>query len=151
MQEVTLYIDSIGGQQTVSLENEISFGRTELAKIALNDPTLSRLHATIFREGEDVWLLDENSSNGCFVNGERVATERKLRNGDEILLGSNTRIYVEINQPNAYTSPSAAAGSSPKPASKQQPAAAAKASAPQPAATADQKTSIPLVPLIGGA
>ena len=82
MQKVTLYIETPDGQRTVPLENEISIGRTNLAQMVVNDATLSRLHATIFREGEDVWILDENSSNGCFVNGERVITERKLRDDD---------------------------------------------------------------------
>ncbi len=97
MKTVTLYIETPdGGQQTLTLGDEISIGRTSSAQLVLSDQSLSRLHATIFREGEDVWILDENSSNGTFVGGERIAPERKLKDGDEILLGSHTRIYVEI-------------------------------------------------------
>ena len=58
MQKVTLYIEGPDRQHTVTLENELSIGRTDAAQIILNDPSLSRLHATIFREGDEVWILD---------------------------------------------------------------------------------------------
>jgi hypothetical protein len=98
MREITLYIESPDGrrQQTVKLENEVTFGRTNLAQIVIADAQLSRVHAVVWREGDDVWIADENSTNGTFVNGERVALERKLNDRDEITLGTDTRIFVEI-------------------------------------------------------
>lgn len=145
MQTVTLYIETPGGQQVVRLDQEISIGRTNLAQLVVNDPSLSRLHATIFREGEEVWILDENSSNGTFVGGERVSPERKLRDRDEILLGSNTRIYVEINQSFGQTQP--------KPAAKHaaSPIAAAKSPQIPTPPGAPKKPSLPLIPIIAGA
>jgi hypothetical protein len=149
MQEVTLYIETPDGQRTVKLDNEISIGRTDLAQLVVNDPSLSRLHATIFREGDDVWILDENSSNGSFVNGQKVSPERKLRDGDEIQLGSNTRIYVEIQQPSTATRPQAANTRGQSSVTPQPSSAPPK---PQPAAQpAQQKTSLPLIPIIGAA
>src|SRR5215210_3902629 len=96
MREITLYIETPdGGRQRVALENEITVGRTNLAQIAIEDAQLSRLHATIWREDDDVWIQDENSTNGTFVNGERISGERKVNDRDEILLGTETRILVE--------------------------------------------------------
>lgn len=147
MNTVTLYIETPNGQQTFTLENEISIGRTSAAQLVLNDPTLSRVHATIFREGGDIWVMDENSSNGTFVNGERVAPDRKLRDGDEVRLGSHTRIYVEIRQPSIYTTP---APEQIKEKNVVQPSATIN-QPPAPSSVPTQKNSIPLIPLIGAA
>ncbi len=67
-----------------------------MAQVVLGDGQLSRLHATIFRDGDSVFVADENSLNGTFVNGERVSGEKRLQNGDEIRLGSESFIFVEI-------------------------------------------------------
>src|SRR5215210_8051989 len=97
MREIILHIEAPdGARQQVALENEITIGRTSLAQIVVDDAQLSRVHATVWREGDDVWIQDENSTNGTFVNGERISTERKLNEGDEILLGTETRIFLEI-------------------------------------------------------
>lgn len=95
MKEVTLHIESPSETREINLTNEVSFGRTNLASVVLDDASLSRLHATVWREGDDIWIQDENSSNGTFINNQRLSEERLLEDGDEILLGS-TRIYVEI-------------------------------------------------------
>jgi pSer/pThr/pTyr-binding forkhead associated (FHA) protein len=146
MQTVTLYIETPTGQQVVRLDQEISIGRTNLAQLVVNDPSLSRLHATIFREGGDIWILDEKSSNGTFVNGERVSPEKKLKDGDEILLGSDTRIYVEIAQPFGNTQPKPAATTSTAKPSVTATNATQIPTTPAPS----QKPSLPLIPIIAG-
>lgn len=53
----------------------------------------SRRHATILREGGDLYLLEETATaNGTFVNGQRIATGRKVRivDGDEVRFGGVT-------------------------------------------------------------
>ncbi|MGI8470372.1 MAG: DUF5715 family protein [Pyrinomonadaceae bacterium] len=100
MNEITLRVETVSETREINLANEVSFGRANLASIVLDDATLSRLHATVWREGDAIWIQDENSSNGTFVNNQRLSDERLLKDGDEILLGGNTRIYVEI-RPNA--------------------------------------------------
>lgn len=158
MNTVTLYIETPAGQQTVSLETEISIGRTNQAQLVLNDQTLSRVHATIFREAGDIWLMDENSSNGSFVNGERVVRDRKLRDGDEIQLGSHTRIYVEIQQSSSAYTQQPLAETMPGKSFQSPPSSTAGAPVnqstiqPPPTVANDNKPgSIPLIPLIGGA
>lgn len=152
MQTVTLYIETPGGQQNYALGNEVSIGRASLAQLVLDDQTLSRLHATIFREGEAVWIMDENSSNGTFVNGERVAPDRKLRDRDEIKLGSHTRIFIEISEPSGYAQPSSSNRNDSKPAAQATAAPINQPPVPQIATPKTQKPKgIPLIPLIGGA
>src|SRR5215204_4312678 len=53
-------------------EGKVSFGRGSEADHRFDDDGLSRLHATVYREGENVWMTDENSTNGSFVNGEKI-------------------------------------------------------------------------------
>jgi FHA domain/Family of unknown function (DUF5715) len=95
MQKVTLQIQNPNGNQEVLLENELSIGRTDMARLVLNDPGLSRLNSTFELHNGEVWIYDENSTNGTFVNGERIK-EKRLVDGDEVRIGNETRIYVEI-------------------------------------------------------
>ncbi|MEJ7698397.1 MAG: FHA domain-containing protein [Pyrinomonadaceae bacterium] len=84
-------------RKTVSLAEEISVGRTNLAQVVLPDTGLSRLNTIFFRDDDTVFVVDENSLNGTFLNGEKVPNEpKRLFDGDEIRIGSSTRIRVEI-------------------------------------------------------
>ena len=53
----------------------------------INDPNASRRHAEIRRVGNDVVVVDLNSTNGTRVNGAAVR-ERKLVDGDQIVIGT---------------------------------------------------------------
>ena len=131
MIEVTLTVLSPDGTQEVSLEgNRLSVGRTDEAALMINDNGLSRLHATIHRDGDRVWILDENSTNGTEVNGAMVPPSgTPLKDGDEIIIGNDTVITVNFNRVAPATtgarSASAQAGSSSAAAAHGAPAAAA--------------------------
>ena len=97
MKNVTLHIETYDGAKTVTLEDETSFGRTDAAKIVLGDSGLSRLNTSFFRDEDAVFVVDENSTNGTFVNGEKIASRpHQIFNGDRIKIGSQTNIRVEI-------------------------------------------------------
>ncbi len=97
MKKVVIHIDSENEHREVLLEDELSIGRTDLAQLVLPDSGLSRLNTTFFRDDDDVFILDENSTNGTFVNGEQVFSEpQKIADRDEITIGNNTQIYIEI-------------------------------------------------------
>ena len=61
--------------------------------ILLADARVSRQHAQIVLRGDIPYITDLNSSNGTFVNGQRVYTDHPLRPGDAIQMG-NTRLIV---------------------------------------------------------
>jgi adenylate cyclase len=65
-----------------------TLGRHPANTLRLVDREVSKEHAVIEQAGRDFTLKDLNSSNGTFVNGRRVK-EMKLRDGDEISLGSS--------------------------------------------------------------
>lgn len=57
--------------------------------IAIQDSRLSRSHAVLrYVEHQGFYLVDLNSSNGSYVNGELVRQSRLLRDGDRVRLGS---------------------------------------------------------------
>lgn len=67
-------------------------GRETTNPIALDDTQASRLHATVWEQQGTLYLRDENSRNGTFVNGARVQ-EIALKPGDQIRIG-NTVLTV---------------------------------------------------------
>ncbi|HKR11899.1 MAG TPA: transglycosylase SLT domain-containing protein [Pyrinomonadaceae bacterium] len=76
--------------------DQVSLGRGEVT-LKLSDAGLSRLHATIYRDGDRVWILDEGSTNGTSVNGAPVpAAGLPLKDGDEIAMGDDTAIAIRI-------------------------------------------------------
>ncbi|MDE2126213.1 MAG: FHA domain-containing protein [Armatimonadetes bacterium] len=69
-------------------------GRAAEAQISLcRDNSVSRRHARIIEE-EGQWLIqDGKSTNGLYVNGERVA-EHWLRSGDRVTMGVTTLVIT---------------------------------------------------------
>jgi hypothetical protein len=67
-------------------------GRSLAAHVRFDDPTVSRRHALIHREGDAIRVLDDRSLNGVWVNGERVDW-RELEDRDELTLG-RFRLYL---------------------------------------------------------
>ena len=100
MLKVTLTYSTDEGFEEFAFEGEkISFGRGGDSDKQLNDDGLSRLHATIFREEDDFWIVDENSTNGSFVNGEKVNPHgTALFDGDTIKIGNYTTITINIGE-----------------------------------------------------
>ncbi len=68
------------------VKGTLSFGRADANTVTLKDAKVSRQHAQIQQQGKEFILIDLNSSNGTFVNGERIE-EHVLANGDEIQIG----------------------------------------------------------------
>ena len=62
-------------------------GRDE-ADIQIDSPTVSRRHARIRISGTEAVVEDLGSKNGTFVNGEEVSTVVRLKDGDEVQVGS---------------------------------------------------------------
>src|SRR5512142_2200648 len=50
----------------------LAIGRDPACELCVADPSLSRRHALLVREGATWFVVDEGSSNGTYVNGERI-------------------------------------------------------------------------------
>lgn len=76
------------------LENPLTrLGRAVENEVVLVTKRASREHAHIRREGRKVFLDDMDSTNGTFLNGERVVGTVQLRDGDQIAIGEVTFIF----------------------------------------------------------
>jgi len=141
MTHVILHIENGYERRDFELGEEVTIGRTDASSLVLSDSGLSRRNTTIFRDGDAVLIADENSLNGTILNGNRIqgaATE--LRNGDEIRIGSETLIRVEIAD--------AVAKSGVNPPAFESPAAAISSSQTQPAVfQRSEKRSLPWIPI----
>ena len=117
MLDVRLTYPTPDGSREIRIDNpKTTFGRGSEAEFRFTDDGLSRLHASIYVDGERVWIVDENSSNGTFVNGLRVSgSGTPLRTGDAIKIGNSTVLNIRISEKAAEPAPifaSAASGSS---------------------------------------
>ncbi len=70
----------------------INMGRDSSNEIVIDDPKSSRQHAKIKLEGDNFVIYDLASSNGTFVNGEKI-TSVKLNDGDEIKIGDTVLAF----------------------------------------------------------
>lgn len=123
MSEITLIVNSREGIKKIPLEvNRLTIGRSDEAALVIDDGGLSRLHASINRDGERIWVLDEASTNGTFVNDVEVPPQgTPLQDGDEISIGNETTITVSFDAPaakvattsRAFALADAAAGAAP--------------------------------------
>lgn len=75
------------GPRTDEFKGErIGLGRASEADVHLEDDSVSLAHVTVERRGQHFYLCDSQSSNGTYVNGQRVV-ERKIKDGDLIGIG----------------------------------------------------------------
>ena len=65
-------------------KERITLGRLADNDVVLSDRLVSRHHATIVRVGSQFQLEDRGSTNGTYVNGERIVGRYTLQDGDTI-------------------------------------------------------------------
>ena len=94
---VSPQIEVISGVRSWRLE--LAADRSTIGKAAENDvalpddPTASHLHAVLERFPAGWCVTDLGSSNGTWVNGERIWASRRLRHGDEIRVGQTRLMF----------------------------------------------------------
>ena len=87
MSEFTFIEQSPSQGAEHAVEQGTTIGR-EGCDITLGDPDVSRRHAEIEVSNGDILISDLGSTNGTFVNGERIDQPRTLRDGDEVRIGA---------------------------------------------------------------
>jgi predicted component of type VI protein secretion system len=71
-----------------------TIGKADENDIALSDDaTASHLHAVLERFAAGWCVTDLGSSNGTWVNGERIWSSRRLRHGDEVRIGQTRLLF----------------------------------------------------------
>lgn len=90
---VVVQIDSHTECVALCPKQRIDIGRDPSADVFIDDPTLSRRHASLqIREGA-AWIQDLRSRNGTFIDGDRVASGA-LEPGQQARLGKHVFLWV---------------------------------------------------------
>ena len=91
-----------GGEFALEMNQELIIGRSSELEMVLIEDMVRRHQAKITVSDDDISIEDLGSTNGTFVNGEKI-TKCKLKEGDRILIGTSIikLVYEEYdaNQP----------------------------------------------------
>ena len=72
----------------VPIRGIITLGRKPENTIVLTEPFVSGNHARIYAKNNNLYVEDLNSTNGVYVNNERIQEKYKLVADDEVKIGS---------------------------------------------------------------
>ncbi len=90
-------IDGLSHGIHVKLRKDRMVIGREKADLILKDQAVSRNHAEIVRQDDDYLIRDLNSTNGTYVNGQRLK-ERVLKHMDEIWVGKCRLLYTLLGR-----------------------------------------------------
>src|SRR5260221_9148547 len=85
-----------GGEFPLRMDREIIVGRSSDLDMVLVEDMVSRKHAKILASADEILIEDLGSTNGTFVNGEKVKQAR-LKEGDRILIGTSIIKLVAVD------------------------------------------------------
>lgn len=92
----------------------ITFGRNENNDVIINDPFVGRNHCQIVENDGKLLVVDLSSTNGTFVNGQRITGQQPLSMSDEIRIGQTTLNWQPYFRQSPAPSPSPDPAPSPK-------------------------------------
>lgn len=96
-----------GGEFPIVPERELVIGRSNDIDVALIEDMVSRRHARVLLQGDSLIIEDLGSTNGTFVNGEKIRRAR-LKEGDKILIGTSIIRVASADSDSGSTSESEA-------------------------------------------
>lgn len=96
-----------GGEFPLRLDREIIVGRSSDLDMVLVEDMVSRKHAKITASAEQIIIQDLGSTNGTFVNGEKIKKAR-LKDGDRILIGTSIIKLIAVDNSSQLVSEEAA-------------------------------------------
>ena len=74
--------------ETMLGQNPITVGRDSGNDIEIDNPAVSGIHARIWQEDATIYIEDAGSTNGTYVNGEKI-NKAALNEDDEVLIGKH--------------------------------------------------------------
>jgi len=85
--------------------DKTTVGRLEDNSFQIAEPSVSSHHCEVIQRGNDIFIKDLNSTNGTFINGEKIA-EAALKPGQILRLG---KVEMRLETGTATTAPTVAA------------------------------------------
>ncbi len=93
------------GEESIPVEKVTNIGRRPDNTLVIDEPFVSGRHAHIEWREISYVIIDDNSTNGTFVNGKRIAAEPvTLKNGDTVNIGDLAMKFVLISEDDAAKS-----------------------------------------------
>jgi pSer/pThr/pTyr-binding forkhead associated (FHA) protein len=89
-----------GGEFPLPFKGEVVIGRASDVGMVLVEDMVSRKHARLLVDGPRLGIIDLGSTNGTFVNGEKVQ-KMELKIGDRVLVGTNILKVVGLGEVSA--------------------------------------------------
>ena len=91
-----------GGEFSIREGQRLSIGRDISSDVAIVDSKVSRSHASITARDGKLFIEDHNSTNGTYVNGEKLSpsTETELKIGSNFSVGDSTILVGDEAVPN---------------------------------------------------
>lgn len=81
---------STGATIALKPNSKLLLGRSREADVTIADTGISRAHCSLYSVGERVYVEDLGSSNGTYLNGEKLTQTLLINNGDQVSLGNTT-------------------------------------------------------------
>ena len=78
--------DSLKGK-SFDIGEELTIGRADKCSVVLDDPYVSQVHARIFPNDGSFMVEDLGSTNGTYLNRQRVTAPTELQRGDRVKIG----------------------------------------------------------------
>ena len=91
--ESTPFFRDPAGREHLLSSEVTTIGRAVGSDVVITSRRVSREHARVQRQGRRMMLADVGSSNGTFLNKERVLAPVELRDGDAVSIGDVVLIY----------------------------------------------------------
>lgn len=73
--------------RTYELPEEVTVGRAPGCGVRVDDAYTSSIHARVYRRDGTLWVEDLGSTNGTWLNGERLTAPTKVDRGDLVQVG----------------------------------------------------------------
>jgi FHA domain len=138
MAKLVVLTQSMAGRSYDLATERTTVGRVEENAFQIAEPSVSSRHCEILLQGADIVVKDLNSTNGTFINGEKIS-EGVLKPGQTLRLGN---VELKLDVPGAPAAAVSAPPSSPSaPAAPSAAPAAAPATAPAPAPKKEPKAA----------
>src|ERR1700704_4540822 len=93
MTGMTPYLTDPSGQKHLLAGETVTIGRSIESDIVVTGTRVSREHARLSRTGRQVLLEDLRSTNGSYLNDERVLGAVELHDGDRVSIGEVVFTY----------------------------------------------------------
>lgn len=93
----------------------LRIGRISKNDVVLSDEKVSRYHATLWVRDDQLYIRDENSTNGTWVNDQRITAPKVLQAGDRVRIGD---VVFEVASSEPVPAVSAPPRPSPQPAGR---------------------------------